>query len=360
MLVPRLLEDEIYEAAFRPEVWPGLLDQISRAVNAAGAVLANLSGPSLPWFASAGVSELYGRFFSEGWAYDNAKTQALLRIPHRGFISDADHLTDAWMSQQPIYRDFYWPAGFGYAAGTFVEAPGKVSIAFSVEFLKSRRSASRGEIAFLDALRPHLARSALLAHRLEYEKAEAALQALELTGVPAAIIRADGRMLNKNRSFGSFVDSVLIGAFDQLKFVNSAADSFYNQIARQHQRSRTGRSFPLRATERHPAAILHFIPITGLAREIFLQASYFLLITTARQSSTPSAEILKGLYDLTPTEARIAARLGEGSVIAEIARVEGSAVETVRSHVKSILAKAGAKGQREFVVNIASSQFMQL
>lgn len=348
------IEDAIYQAAFHSEQWVYVLHSIAAAVNAEGALLANVRNPSLPWFASAGVADLYDEFFNQGWAYDNAKTHVLLNTPHRGFMSDAQHISDEVMSQQAIYRDFLWPKGFGYAAGTLIEDPKSVAIGISIEFKKSRGPASKAELAYLDILRPHLARAAILAHHLEYAKVEAALQALELASVPAATLALDGKVLRANRAFETFGDSITITARDRLIFGSGGAKEFYGSISVPAHRGRTGGSFPLKASETAPAAILHFLPVVGIASEVFLNAGYFVLVTSAERGRAPAAALLRGLFDLTATEARIAEKLTLGFVIAEIAASEGSSRETVRSHVKSILSKSGMKGQRDFVAAVAS------
>lgn len=348
------IEDAIYQAAFRPEKWSPVLHSIAAAVNAEGALLANVSNPSLPWFASAGVAELYDEFFNQGWAYDNAKTHALLTTPHRGFISDAQYISDEVMSRQGIYRDFLWPKGFGYAAGTLIEDPKSVAIGISIEFKKSRGPASKAELAYLDMIRPHLARAAILAHHLEYAKVEAALQALELANIPAATLAMDGTVLRANKAFETFGDSVTITARDRLILCSGAAKEFYRSLGTSTPRGRTGRSFPLKASETAPAAILHFLPVVGVASEVFLNAGYFVLVTPAERGRAPAAALLRGLFDLTATEARIAEKLALGHVIAEIAASECSSTETVRSHVKSILSKSGVKSQRDFVSAVAS------
>ncbi|HEV7437225.1 MAG TPA: hypothetical protein VGO22_20530 [Pseudorhizobium sp.] len=83
------LEDQIYEAAVVTEAWPAVLDQVSALVGAEGALVANVNDPTSEWIGSEGVKSLFESFFEGGWAYNNAKTRALLKNTHPGFISDA-------------------------------------------------------------------------------------------------------------------------------------------------------------------------------------------------------------------------------------------------------------------------------
>lgn len=55
-------------------------------------------------------------------------------------------------------------------------------------------------------------------------------------------------------------------------------------------------------------------------------------------------------FDLTETQARIAIFLSEGGTVAEYAETMKVSVETVRSHLKAIFAKTGAKRQAELAI----------
>lgn len=193
-----------------------------------------------------------------------------------------------------------------------------------------------------------------MAHRLEFAKAEAALEARQPAAVLAAMLQHGGKLLIANTSVADFEGSVDIVAHNRLRFNNAGASAFYEQFVQSGSSYKKGRSYPLPSTEKHPPAVLHFIPVNGTARELFLQASYFMIITPSRPTGLASAEILRGLYDLTPAEARVAEKLAEGKVISEIALSEVISTETVRSHVKAILRKSGLSSQREFVAQLAN------
>jgi DNA-binding CsgD family transcriptional regulator len=66
-----------------------------------------------------------------------------------------------------------------------------------------------------------------------------------------------------------------------------------------------------------------------------------------------NAEILMNLFNLTPSEARVGAALSTGAGVTEIAATFDVGEETVRTHVKRLLDKAGAANQREFLAMVA-------
>jgi DNA-binding CsgD family transcriptional regulator len=59
--------------------------------------------------------------------------------------------------------------------------------------------------------------------------------------------------------------------------------------------------------------------------------------------------VLQGLFDLTPAEARVARAFGEAQTMEVFAKTVGVSLETVRSQLKSVLAKTGLSRQQELV-----------
>jgi DNA-binding CsgD family transcriptional regulator len=350
--------DKIYEAVFSPDLWKDVLHDLSLLVDAEGAVLANVSSVQRPWIASRGLEGLYQDFVAEGWTYDNAKTRVLMSLPHQGFLSDADHITEEVMAEQPIYRDFYWKRGFGYAAATLIEAPSGDVIAISIEKKRALGPMDRGDLDRLDLFRPHLARAALLASRLAFSRIEAALHALQMIGLPAAAIGENSRTLACNSQFETFSHQIVIETRDRMRFQNKDAAAFFESVMSRSGKgawgAATSHSFPIPSEGDKPPAIIHLVPVVGAGRDIFLGAAYIMIVTPFTLRARPSEAVIKGLFDLTPAEARIAACLVAGLTVKTTAARQGLSVETVRSHVKSLLLKSGTNRQADFLAMMSS------
>ena len=71
-----------------------------------------------------------------------------------------------------------------------------------------------------------------------------------------------------------------------------------------------------------------------------------------RSSSADRAEQLVDLFDLTPSEARLAWSMAQGLSIAEAAEEHGLTIETARNYSKKIYAKTGARGQVDLVRHV--------
>lgn len=66
-------------------------------------------------------------------------------------------------------------------------------------------------------------------------------------------------------------------------------------------------------------------------------------------SPKPNCDILRDLFDLTPTECAIAERLAAGKSATEIAPELNISLHTARSHIKHLLQKTGTKRQPKLV-----------
>jgi DNA-binding NarL/FixJ family response regulator len=74
-----------------------------------------------------------------------------------------------------------------------------------------------------------------------------------------------------------------------------------------------------------------------------------LMLTPVTRPEAPSVDLIRSLFDLTPTEARIARGLATGQTVKAIATESGTSTNTVRWHVKVVLSKIGYSRQSDVV-----------
>ena len=99
--------------------------------------------------------------------------------------------------------------------------------------------------------------------------------------------------------------------------------------------------------------ILRLITLCAGGQDV-LGASIILVVTRLEPPAAPAAELLQGLFDLTPAEARVAREIGEGRTIDTIAETFGLSRETIRSQLKAVLGKAGVGRQADLVAILAT------
>ena len=97
------------------------------------------------------------------------------------------------------------------------------------------------------------------------------------------------------------------------------------------------------------------MPVRRTAQDVFGQSYALLLITPVAAGREPSIELLRSLFDFTPSEARVAGGLATGKSAEEIAEQGGVAITTVRSQLRGVLEKTGCSRQAEAAALLAGS-----
>ena len=249
-----------------------------------------------------------------------------------------------------------------YRAGTIIPNPSGDSIAIVALRHENNGPVPRETVAFLDTLRPHLARASMLAFRIGFEQARAQAAALQAMGLPAAVLRYGGAVLAANPLFEALVPVVVQDRRDRIMLTNANADTLLEQAIAGYRRggiSATPASIPIPASEDRLAMIVHLVPVRGAAHDIFSQSAMLLLITPVDRAAVPTAEVLQGLFDLTPAEARVARGIGLAQSIDALAAAQGVSRETGRSQLKLVLAKTGLNRQAELVSLLAGAPMLR-
>jgi DNA-binding CsgD family transcriptional regulator len=194
----------------------------------------------------------------------------------------------------------------------------------------------------------------MLAARLRFERLRGATEALAAIGLPAAVLDRDGRVLAANTLIEGMHDHVKWLPGKRIALTDRGADRLLRQaVAQLAQRGASGvRSLPARA--RDESVIVHLIPTPGQARDLFDGGLCVMLMTPISSPAAPDATLIRGLFDLSPGEARVAGAITEGLTIDQIAARSGVARETTRSQVKSVMAKTGTNRQSEVAALLAA------
>lgn len=348
------LIDTIYDAAFEPSLWPAVLDQFSRLAGAQGGLITSMPFNPQGYLYSKGVAEVCEGLLDARFAMSNIAIRLLLTLPTATFHSDADHISEAQMAAEPLYRDLIWPLGLGYAASNHVRVPTGDEVTFSVFLRRDHGPATPDALARLTGFRPHLARAATMSARNAFTQIRSTNQAMAASGLASAAINAKGRVTDCNALFANLPKGLVVNARDQLRIAHGQAQAILDQCLEQAGNGQVrGRSIALPAIDDHGPAVLHLIPVRGLVQDLFTNAVYFLVITPVGVPSPAPLAIIEGLFDLTASEARIAQCLAQGESVMAMAVRLGISAETVRRHLKNIYAKTGISHQAELAATIA-------
>lgn len=344
----------IYEASALPEQWPKVLEQIGSTVGTPHAVIG--TGRSDGWFgwtASKAFEPVLAAYLDKNIAATTQITGRLLAADHPGFLRQLDVMTHEEWEADSFRRDLSRHFGVNHAAATAIQVPSGDFLVVHVQRPEDRPSLNDRELATLDSFRPHVARAGLLAARWRLQRLTAATEALALVGLPAAALDRNGRVLVANELMEAmthvrWLARNRIGLVDRHAqgLLQKALASLFTPFNDAVQ------SFASRLSETD-AAVIHVVPTSGQSRDLFDGGLALLVVTPVTAPEAPDAQVIRALFDLTPSEARVARSLTRGQTIDEIAASSGVTRETIRSQLKSVLAKTGTTRQAEVAALLA-------
>jgi DNA-binding CsgD family transcriptional regulator len=351
---PSSLVDAIYEAAFVPECWPSVLESLRACSGSASGSLLVFDGVTTPrWRTTQRTEDVLLRFSqTDAWKRSERDPERLLEVSlgDQYFHCLNDLMTPEQLERDSV-RQLLEEVGVAWQIGTAIPLPTDEQVVFTFEREIANGRHNAASIARLTALRPHLARAGVIATRLGLERARGALEAMRELGMPAALLDRGGTIRDTN----ALMTSALIDTRGGGRIVlgHPPGDAALSAILKGQS---SARSIALPATETRPGRIAHVVPLVGAARDIFAGSLSLLVMHVASGSQDlPDIALLRGLFDLSPAEARLTAVLAGGSELSQAAADCNIRLSTARSYLEAIFRKTGVHRQSELVALIAGS-----
>ncbi|MFY9291245.1 MAG: helix-turn-helix transcriptional regulator [Methylorubrum rhodinum] len=353
------LIDRAYEAAFFPELWPAILDEIgARSGSASGALQIIKAGHPPLWAATDAIRATLSDFIASGLWRTCERPAAVAVHDHAGFVHTLDLLTPVQIARDPVIPRLE-QIGLGAQLATLIAMPSGEAVGLTFERRLDKGRHPPEAVTVLDGLRPHLARSALIAARLGLERARAAVATLEALGLPAASLAFSGRVLATNGLLDE-TPEVMPAAHGRLVLAHAPADALLRAALDASERSGAARSIPVPGAPERPPAIVHVVPVRGAANDVFGGTTLLVVTPVGMDGNVPDLALLRGLFDLTPKEARLAAALAGGRSLKEAAAGESLRLNTARSYLERILHKTGTHQQSQLVALIKGSRIADM
>jgi DNA-binding CsgD family transcriptional regulator len=195
-------------------------------------------------------------------------------------------------------------------------------------------------------------------YRVSLEWARTVAVALDIIGLPAAVLARSGRVLALNSKIERLMPEMASCRQKRLKLADAAADDRLckatAQLAQAHNAEGV-RSIPVPAAEGRPPIIMRIISAHTTRFELPADISAILIAIPVVARKAPGADLLQALFSLTPAEARVAHAVAQRQTTGAIAARLGLSPETVRSQVKAALAKCGASRKIDLAVMLAGA-----
>ena len=178
-----------------------------------------------------------------------------------------------------------------------------------------------------------------------------AAETLAQLGSPALVFDGARNVLAANCLIEALNDYIRLRAQGRLSFHDTVADAIFREAAAELEdiRGPSTRAFTARCSEVDTMMIARILPIRSAPGAATAHSAGILVFTPLTPLSGPPVELLRSLFDLTPSEARVARGLAAGATIDELASTARVSRNTVRSQLRGIMEKTGCHRQAEAV-----------
>jgi DNA-binding CsgD family transcriptional regulator len=356
------------EAVLDPALWPEVIEELSRATGSFGALLvdSNGRGPgaqhtrSQQGLCTPSLAEPTATYFADGWAARDPRAMRGFWLALCGQVFlDQDIFTPDELRAAPLYNEFLYPAGLGWMAGIGFQVNG-AWWALSLQRTPQDGPFDPQDKPALASLMAPLSDAATLSAAVGRSVITGMTDALDLVGRPALAIDRSGSALGWNeaadRLFGEDIRIRDRRLFVRNRAAAAAVNRLLDQLCGAADEASLRTEPVIVPRDGRPPLVLRALSISAAARTPFLGARALLTLTDLAPSQPqPSAtpRDLMRIFGLTPAEARLAVLIGTGMSPGEAAEQLAISRETVRTQLKSVLAKTDTHRQGELVALLA-------
>lgn len=350
----------LYDAAVEPDLWDAFLQRLAETTRAQSAGLVmldvgrNVFTMSRSWEFDPEATLLYQKHYGsmDVWAQRGLAKRAVLTCTSQALCPLSE------LATTEVYNDYMLRFRVEHAMFVVAENTGSRLASVSLYRDSSHPEFTTSDLDTLRVLTPHVQRAFKLHFRFSELKAQSEGLEKALDMVPTGMIffGANGNVIFMNRNASTSVserDGLLVTR-EGLRAEQPAESRLLEKITRQAASTLNGKGqwaggIVMVSRRARPPLQIHISPIrtSNVPTSEPIAAVAFVNDPIRRQR--PAEELLRALYRLTPAECRVALLMVDGNIPKKIAEMVGVSVETVRSQIKSIFAKAGVNRQSELI-----------
>lgn len=344
----------IYEASTNPELWTIVLSRVQERLRATCGVVYDLTSANRPTMVNAiqGYSDQTIQAFHTHFGARDLRAALLNPTAPAGYVyADNRDILFAQLENSEIQADFYRPNGVGHiAAAILARTPERFSV-MSIHRDRHAGAFAPEDLALLDLLAPHLVRAWSIGAKLrDYaDTASTLLHALDRQSGTVFIVRPDATFCGMTPSAEAVLrrEEGLRARANRLEATWPQDESALKATIRSLGPAKTAAIVRLRRpSDMRPTTLFlayaHADPFGTSARIL-------IFFNQPHLAPTLSPAILASQFALSAAESRIAAALANGLNTEEMAERFRLSRETIRSHLKSAMAKCSVRSQAELV-----------
>jgi DNA-binding CsgD family transcriptional regulator len=367
--LPELI-DLIYDAAVDPTLWPRFLDRLCDMAPGAKSVMMmhDANTRSITGSVTARWEDDWTTSYTDYYVKHNQWTDEFAHFDvGRAMIVD-DIVPRSVTLKSEFYEDWLRPQNLvtGVTISVFKENLRYMN--FSVLYQEADDDLQQRNVALLQELSPHLRRAGQVNRQMSGLKfqSRAIEQAFDGLNRGVVLLQPDGRFFYCNdraKRFLDLADGLILHRDGRIGCQDQEAESqLYRALvlAGKTAQMKGNAAGDIVAVPRRGGGLpwsLMIAPIPASALDFgYSNGAVVLFIVDPEQKPVISVSGLRAILGLTAAEARAAIALAEGLSPDEIAKTQGNAILTVRTHLRNAMGKAGVSRLAELVALVLRCQ----
>lgn len=357
----------IYDAALDAQQWPLFLEAFADAVGGCSSMLrsADCEAGAADFVASVGYDPAWQAAYCKHFVKLDFLTPALNQF-ELGEVRSGDQIfSQSEQRKTEFYNDYFIPQNKLHALGALLARDGNHTLLFAAQRGKIAGTFGDEEARLMSILAPHVIRAVQVHRKISSVTAEKelALGALDhlragviLTnrlGAPQFFNRAARRMLSDGEGISVSRDRLALPTVAETarlhRLITCAAQGIRGVACGGDMRV----NLPLSNAFLH--CLVAPVSLAFSARlDLALPSGCVAIFLSQPGGLQLSPERLVALYGISLAEARLAAILATCKSLEQAASILGVTIHTVRSQLKSVLAKTGTHSQSELLMLLAT------
>jgi DNA-binding CsgD family transcriptional regulator len=344
--------DTFFEGATDAEAWPGALETIARDLSADGATLMDGQTHRLRVAVSTHISGFVQEYFSLDVSQFDSREDRVQPTEADGFVGDYDSYTPEELDRDPYYTEFLRPRGFGWHAVACLR-DGHRPLMLSLKRRFNQGPFQRAELSRISRVLPYLragAHAAQIALSLRFQDH---LNSLQADGQGGLLLNHDGAVLGMNAAFApgdglAIVEGRLRAAYPAEQAALDRAVAIAISPAPPHELPPPTAVILHRPSGRRPL-IVRVSRLFEAASNPVVDARALVSVVDTGLQRTPTGQLLRDLFGLTPKETELAVLLGSGHGLSEAAQLCRISLPHARQRLKIVFQKTETSRQSELV-----------
>jgi len=356
----------LYEAATEPEAWPVFLDALARRLDgtAPGIGLIDRVTQRPVLDQSSGLDPAMQSRYQEYYYALDVRRAELQKRSAGTVVAGHELVPDDGMLETEFCNDFLRPLGIFHVALALPFKDERLIGLLRVARPRAARRFEEDELAVLRAMQGNVRRALELHLELVQARDGLAIGDAALARLATAAIAIDGwgRATPANAAAeqllaardGIGIEGGRLCARDPLEDAR-LQHLLAEALCATHSVGAAGGCTSVSRSPGRRRLGLRVVPLPAAGGRLGVPgAAALVFVKDSERRPYLEPEALRGLFGLTPAEARIASRLGTGIALSQIAAEQSVSRETARTHRKHLFRKTGVRSQSELVVLLLS------